>query len=153
MRYHLSDIQQHQLFSEILDNLNAKAMQKKWYPLVQELLMERKKGMIERGHDLVQSMQNRIFINKKGAESQERERRLQNEVDLLLSKGTVCERHTQSLPLLYAEYGAGSFWNAYRERLVTLLLSSDISYIFEVLSFWFDESLKFFGEEPYIAQT
>ncbi|MGB8346469.1 MAG: hypothetical protein WCD86_16410, partial [Ktedonobacteraceae bacterium] len=99
------------------------------------------------------SLPGRIREKRSDTSGQERERKLQHEIDALLAKGTVYEQHKQSLQKIYAEYPTDSVWHIYREKLASLLLSSDVGSIFEILSFWFDESFEMFGHEPYIAQT
>ncbi len=71
------------------ENMSSKAASYSWYPVMQELLVIRKKNIVEKGQELMRLMQQRLPNQK--ANTSEAEQALAAGIERLLRKGQIAE--------------------------------------------------------------
>ena len=124
-----------------------------WYSAIQESNVTRKIAILTIGQDLVKQFQKRLPNQKENDEVEEQKRLFQNAINKLFEKDAISENHRSILMRVYQKYTPDQFWEAYKERLVQLLLSQQGALTLEFFSFWFDEAFTSFGSRPYLAQS
>lgn len=139
-------------FQEAITNIQVKADIYPWYPALQELFFSQKGGLLSTGQEWVRQQMQKRLRGQKG-EEETTERQFKEALAALFTKDALREQHQAKLRYLYAQQSRESFWVAYREQIVLLLLAGDVDSLMECFSFWFENSFDVLGGEPYIAQS
>jgi hypothetical protein len=124
-----------------------------WYLAIQDSILIRKNVLFTKGQDLMKQMQKRLPNQKPDDDAEEQEQRLQDAMRRLFAKGSIRDNHLSMLRPIWEAYTPVQFWEAYKERLIQILLSDDAEQVLELFSFWFDASFSFLASQPFIAQS
>ncbi len=149
--YIIDDARKVRGFNETAREINSRAAKQRleWYPLVQDLLSERQNMFMSVGQNLAKRFAGQ---NEDDEAAKARAERFNRKVASLFEGRKIVDTHIRGMREVYTMQRREQFWSFYWEQFVNLLVSREPEEGFELLSFWFENSLDEFGQLHFVVQ-